>query len=456
MPPATEATLPVSTFCLAGAVSSTKIISCLAGVLGLLIILTPAAYWPMHSWLTIPYYDIGLGIAFTLFLLLHVVPRPRLPKFTWRDLVLGFFLVWSEINALTIGSWTAVGPFADMLLLLFVVSHTHFTASQVRLLIGALVLAGTLMAGFGCHQYLAGHLAEGTLGNRNTFSGYISLILPMSLGLWFSAGRRMRILGVILTTTMAFGVAVAVTRAGYVSCLAALVVFALLKDCRLLVIPVAYVLIFGWLLEPARARFVHIKEVSALAESSPADYNNIVSRKLLWEFGWQEFKRSPWKGIGIGNYTKNLAQYRKSDAPAAALMRETVEPHNSFIKVLCEQGLPGLALFLGVLTVWGWRAVCNVFSSLGADRDASTQHERWPRIRHWKFRLRSANPWGVAILCGFGAFLLHNLTNTLFMLPPCAIGFWIALGLLAGPAGNYFGFKQKVQGKDARQISVLA
>ena len=68
---------------------------------------------------------------------------------------------------------------------------------------------------------------------------------------------------------------------------------------------------------------------------------NVSNREQIWDAGLEAFRRSPLIGIGLGSYSAAVQQVRGFGDVS----------HSSYIAVLVELGLLGLALFLVLITV---------------------------------------------------------------------------------------------------------
>ncbi len=371
---------------------------------------TPLTYWPQWSWACFPFYDVGIGVVFSLFGLSLVVPKPALPRLDTRDLFLGLFFIWVGLNARIRGSWSAAKPLVDLILLLFVVAHADFSKGKIKHLLLALMTTGAVVASLGAYEYLHEHKlwVTATLLNPNTFSGYLCFLLPMSLCLWKVESPRLKLLGILITTIMGFAMTVSFTRGGYLAVLIGMSGFALMKDKRLLLVILAYMIVFGFIVSEARTRFSSIAVLSNEAQPGPVK-DTRATRIYLWAFAWQEFKASPLTGIGIGAFQSHLDKYLEKNPQLKGRFPNTSGPHNSYMEVLCELGLPGLVLFLAVLGCWIWKCGKALFSG----------------------NLSHVDPWAAGVFWGLMSFLAHNLTNTLFMIIPCALGFWVSLPILS-------------------------
>jgi O-antigen ligase len=94
-------------------------------------------------------------------------------------------------------------------------------------------------------------------------------------------------------------------------------------------------------------------------------------RYKLWQAGWRMWLEHPIAGVGIGQYTANLARY----APATLKLRyyEAVA-HSMYVAMLAETGIVGLGFFLSLL----YAALRNLLvGSPGEDPDARSLRYTW-------------------------------------------------------------------------------
>ena len=87
-------------------------------------------------------------------------------------------------------------------------------------------------------------------------------------------------------------------------------------------------------------------------------------RLLFWQNSWDIIKKSPWLGVGTGDFESAYAGVNKRRSPR---MGATDNPHNQYVLVLCQLGLLGLA---GLLAIFGTQI-----------RQALVRPDGWERIR---------------------------------------------------------------------------
>ncbi|MFH2124423.1 MAG: O-antigen ligase family protein [Pseudomonadota bacterium] len=68
-------------------------------------------------------------------------------------------------------------------------------------------------------------------------------------------------------------------------------------------------------------------------------------RLLFWQNSWDIIKKNPWLGVGTGDFPSAYAEVNTLKSP---LMGATDNPHNQYVFVLCQLGLLGLAVLVGI------------------------------------------------------------------------------------------------------------
>jgi putative inorganic carbon (HCO3(-)) transporter len=71
-------------------------------------------------------------------------------------------------------------------------------------------------------------------------------------------------------------------------------------------------------------------------------------REILWKAGWEIIKGSPLHGVGIGNSPYAMNSY------LGEVEQDGVPLHNPILAIWSETGIPGIALYLGVLVSAVW------------------------------------------------------------------------------------------------------
>jgi putative inorganic carbon (HCO3(-)) transporter len=233
-------------------------------------------------------------------------------------------------------------------------------ARDVKSVTGAFVAGATIAAAYGVASApsLAGGGAEasneldrvaGTVGDPNVLAAILiaGAFLAIALAITQKRAPALRLLLIGCTVLCLAGVVLTFSRGGLVALGAALLVAPFLARRRAATIAAAVVVIiciigFITTLAPQDAR-EHLTK---------ADGGS--GRTDIWKIGGRMVEANPVVGVGVGNFQTSMIHYQL--VPGAAIDRTDLADnpsvaHNSYLEVLAEGGVIGLALFLGVLAV---------------------------------------------------------------------------------------------------------
>jgi putative inorganic carbon (hco3(-)) transporter len=332
-------------------------------------------------------------------------------------------------------------------LLVFLLVGQSLTARRRRWLATALLAAATGQALLGLYQFLFqvgpdffiifGRFmrASGSFRQPNPFAGYLGLSLPVaiSLALWAlgqtrvafalngsnreAAGRRPLLWFLLYggcAVVIALGLVASWSRGGWLGAASGLAVVLGLRN-RWTVAFSALVLLFGLGLgvtgglnldpltsaamgsrpieEPGWQRMADLPAYFNLAdvmEQPLTDDNFSVQERVAhWIAALRMWERSPWLGIGLGNYALIYPAVR-----LPAWEEPLGHAHNIYLNVLAETGMVGLATYLllgcGVVA-WIWR----------------------------RYRAAAAHSWNAALALGVlgvvAHFSVHNFFDNLLV-----------------------------------------
>lgn len=103
----------------------------------------------------------------------------------------------------------------------------------------------------------------------------------------------------------------------------------------------------------------------ATGQASRAEYEYTfrtwVVRTIIWEFAWERLAPNPWLGIGPGQWNYERAFSTSSYVAAPNGVNDSIsDPHNGYVHIGLEYGLPALmiyGLFL-IFSLWkGWHSL---------------------------------------------------------------------------------------------------
>ncbi len=353
-----------------------------------------------------------------------IIPRPAMLLFVFVGLA-----VVTAFWALRLPP--AFKEFAKWIEVIVALLATFDLARNPRDLRPILIVGGAAMAaeavvglaqtalGVGPQSFLIGRIirAYGTFEQPNPFAGYLGLHLPFALAFALRGKGWWRWAALLLWLAGVGAVALSLSRGAWIAVAAgtAIVIWysggRRLVDRRLLaaavVIPVL-VLAFGHfsfgfddrIPEPARLAGEGLASPIEMTEGVTAGNFAIVQRLAFWTAAGRMFASNPIGGVGLGNY-----ETRYQDFNLGRWDESLGHAHNFYLNLAAETGVIGLAPFLAFLIVL-----------LVAARRAANSA---PVLRTV----------AIASLASIGAFVVHNMVDSVFV-----GGMGVVLGAAAGLA----------------------
>ena len=315
-------------------------------------------------------------------------------------------------------------------LLFFVALNNLHKSEWTQIALYMLVFTGAAIAVYGIVQMIveAEHVwhftrpeqykgrGSGTFINPNHFAGFLGMLLPLCLAsvLTGRISQPMRILLGYSALLLAGGVAVSMSRGGWIStslALAAIVaVLGWRKQFRLrgiLLTCIVLGVIAGFLLlSPfAQGRLRNINK--------PGTMEHVGSRTELWGAAAAVWKEEKLLGVGPGHFDHHFPKYRPE-----RLQSRPVRVHNDYLNTLVDWGLIGIllaGLILGTMVhgiIKSWKYSQRTSSDLSA-----------------KTSNRAAFVLGSTV--GLGSIALHSFVDFNLHIPSNAMLAATLTGLLA-------------------------
>ncbi|HEU5180542.1 MAG TPA: O-antigen ligase family protein [Candidatus Polarisedimenticolia bacterium] len=347
---------------------------------------------------------------------------------------------WRPISQSSFATRTYLLKGVAFTLFLFLFLNAFHETRQVRLVLYALVAAGTFQAFYGVLEYVSGHqhiflyqkkyytdAATGTFINRNHYAAFLEMALLSALGLFLSrlrephAGETWRERLLALTDRraslnlalllgigiIAVGLVLSYSRAGIILGMVAAAAFCLFQLRR------------GWSLQ--KTVLVGVLSAAVLVPAYGVGYWTLTGRYSLltteltmpggrmavWKKTLGIVRDFPLTGTGVGTFQFVFPRYR--DATTTAFYDYA---HNDYLQVLSEAGLMGGILLALAVAVIG---------------------AAW---------IRRAAPMGSVLrsACGFGllAVALHEMVDFSLQIPANLLAFTLLAGslLVLGKTGG--------------------
>ena len=261
-----------------------------------------------------------------------------------------------------------LGGLLSILFMLFsiVLINSVNTKKQLRLLVFLFVCAGVLVSFYGFYQFLfpsqfsgvwhdvdmfsdIGFRVYSTLGNPNVLGEYLLLIIPLAFaGVIVKKKPLEKLFFLACTGIMMLCLVLTYSRGCYVGIMVAFAVFLVLIDRRFIFLGIVILLLMPFFLpETILNRFLSIGNL----EDSSTSY------RLYIYLGTLAMLKDYWlSGIGPGTdaFNKVYPSYAYNGISAP-------HSHNLFLQVLCDTGICGLIVFLGIIYQY-FKATCSALT----------------------------------------------------------------------------------------------
>src|SRR3954447_6666923 len=295
---------------------------------------------------------------------------------------LALLLLWLTLSAAWADSASAVG--ADLwrwyavALLFIVVATTLITGRSIRFGVGAFVVGAMLsvIVGYATGEVNTGSTfasagqperLAGAVGDPNFLAAGAVAGIVLAIGLMLVwRGVILRWALVVACGVLGFGVAASESRTGIVAALAALIAALVFFKGRRIYVAAASLVLVGML-----AAFLWTTP-DAVQRITTLD-NGGSGRADLWTVAWRITEDHPVVGAGLNNYETIAGNYTRRPGVLTSVRNIAEDPHvvhNTYLQMLAETGVVGLALFV-LFAIACLRAAwlaARRFASIG-DRD---------------------------------------------------------------------------------------
>jgi O-antigen ligase len=403
------------------------------GILALILailVFAPLAYGAVD---TLPFLIVQ-GLACLVLVLwavrLWVSPRPQFfwPPICWAVLA---FTVYAIARYLTADiEYVARQELIRILIyafLFFAILNNLHRQELIQIAVLTLVFLAMAISGYAIYQYLANsdrvwfaikpypHRGSGTYICPNHLAGFLEMLLP--LGLAYALTSRLNHVAKIFVTYASLvilaGIAVTVSRGGWLSTALALIVFfAILAFQRAHRLPafVALVLIIGAVgyFGPKSQFFEQRAKQTVNAQSGQIEDR---IRFNLWDSAIRMWRENPWWGVGPAHFDRRFRTFRSE---FVQLQPDLV--HNDVLNTLTDWGIAGAALVILAFALLAL-GIAKTWSAIGV-----TQRDIGEKKRSNRFALV------LGASAGLLAILIHSLVDFNMHIPANAI---VAIALMA-------------------------
>jgi len=174
------------------------------------------------------------------------------------------------------------------------------------------------------------------------YTVYTFLLLGIS---YYIENKKLKYFVLFICACNFYPIIFSYSRAAYTSALVGFLILGLLKDRKFLGLLVVLILFYSFILPNSvveRINMTFFDETAVSREKDPSNVMEVggveldtVGRKELWDKAKLYFKQEPLLGIGFDTFRH----------------REGMITHSMFLKILAEQGLVGMAIFVVFTTI---------------------------------------------------------------------------------------------------------
>jgi O-antigen ligase len=315
---------------------------------------------PWEDAITIP----GLGTSARLVGMIAVVlgvmaiiERGKLRSPVLAHLMMALFVTFAGMSYLWSlypeGTSVQLVTYLQLLTMVWLIwEHAPHFGDQIRLMqayvFGTLVSGGDTVYEFLSHQESVYQRYAGARLDANDLGLMTALSIPLSYYLMIqSRGKIMWIyrLQLILAGTT---IMLTASRGATLAAIAALAIVPLTQvrltgRQRIAVVVTFALIVSGVLLFAPATSWERLSTVP-----NELERGTLTGRTLIWSAGWELFREHPLLGVGANAFrltvSRVLAEPIRLDDPSPA-----PPAHNTFLSVLVEQGIIGLALFFALI-----------------------------------------------------------------------------------------------------------
>ncbi|MEO6647805.1 MAG: O-antigen ligase family protein [Chitinophagaceae bacterium] len=330
----------------------------------------------------------GPGKARKLFAL------PVLIKMTFAIMLA--YSAWSFVSLLfapnvSIATYEVSRQLLNIILLFAIMVSVKKAPQQVLRLCRALVIVSLLQSITGLLQFYdadifnipATEKPSGLMVHRNLFGSAQVMMLAFVIYVWYKEDKIWKYASILAIAGIEASAIISSTRSAWLAGIAVLATSFILMMVYLpakrkkwitsLLLCLASVVILVWILLKTNnkvefSKSVHEKAVSLIRPS--LDKSKSTGRFVLWDKTIRLIKDHPVLGVGPGNWSIAIWAYGTDNTSWGYGEQVPSRPHNVYLQVASETGLPGVILFISLWVLIGMMGFKTIKNSEQEDSRA--------------------------------------------------------------------------------------
>lgn len=330
-----------------------------------LLIFSPLVRGAVHIW-SISFIVLTIGLL--LFAWLWRTNNRNEYKFrrTKLDIPILFFVILAVISF--IPSIYKYASFYALLVLLsyiglFYLIVNNFDYHMMRRMIVLVIFVAGALSIYGLLQYFnilphywwAREFLASTYVNHNHFSGYLELVIPLTIGTLLKKGSATFFMKMILTVLLVAMIAAfifAQSRGGWICLMLSLpiiVVFLRERDIakKMIILFSFLIIVFGF-----SFFYITMSEVSQRLETvtgMKVGEASLQTRFKIWQGSLDMIKENPLAGTGVGTFVWGFSRFRPLGLDTRAHFA-----HNDYLHVASEMGVLAPIIMVWALAIIMW------------------------------------------------------------------------------------------------------
>ena len=331
-----------------------------------LLIFAPLAEGAIQGWAISVILMVTL-LALTAFLL------DKSLKWNWEwiktplDIPILCLLIFSLLSSFfSVQEYTSLWSFILLLnyiIIFYLIIQTLKTRKHLRHLTGVIIFVAAFLSIIGMLKKFGTNpfpwwnydtglntdlaVSSSTFGNPNHFAGYLSMAIPLMLGLFFTGIKGGKLFfSILLTLLMMAALIFSISRGGWFSTAVgmAFMVTALLINQYLkgktMVLIVLVGLFFVTFIALSNRPVIH--ELLTIKQASKD--SSLQSRIQVWHKTIDMIRDYPWLGTGPGTFSTMFTQYQPPGFTSRFL-----RAHNDYLQFISETGIPLIAIMVWLI-----------------------------------------------------------------------------------------------------------
>ncbi len=344
----------------------------------------------------------------------YVVSPLNLPVIIFLAVMFGCYFVDSPDRTIGFEGMRAVCEYIFWFFLILKLCDSDKMGK--RLCIYLFVIIG-IMAVHGIYQYIVAvpmpsswvdHNEAGVrtrvysiLTSPNVLGSLFTLTIPIGVGLFLEEKDRLKkaFYGVVILCMLA-SLAFTFSRGAWMGFMAAVIIFVLFYDARLLVPVLALAVLAVFLVPEVGNRISYMLSADYIESSMNG------GRLIRWIDGLKVWSYGKLSGVGLGHFGGAVAINHGMQYLVGDEYIETFYMDNYYLKTMIETGVVGLAAFIFLM----YQVLINSARAV----KISAEH------KYLK----------IGIMSGLFGIIIHNLVENIFEVPLMSTEFWIFAGVL--------------------------